>query len=154
MERKIINCTINSTKTIFIARDGEEFMFEEQCDNYEEAQKKLAEIKYSKLVKGNISEYGLFLAGSEEDYYDIVKINSSQDLQILFNAYLWLGYFKEEELAEIKENLEIGEIYFIFRGYDGDSFLRPQTKENMIAPIISAIDDAINIAGLSTDKNE
>lgn len=155
MRTKSINCATNYTKTIFIARDGEEFEDNEQCENYEKAQKTLAEIKYSKLVKCNISEYGLFLAGSEEDYYDIVRINSSQDLEVLLNAYSWMGYPKsEEELAKIKENLKTGEVYLIYRGYDGDAFSNPQTKENIIAPIISAIDEAINRAGLSADKNE
>lgn len=157
MERKIINCTINSTTAIFIARDGEKFESEEQCIKYENAQRTLADIKYSRLVRGSVSEFDLFDAGCEDYEYDIVKVDSLQDLQVLINAYLWNGHIKsEEELAKVKENLKTEEIYFVYRGYGGDSFGdgKPLTKENIIAPIISEIDKAISKAGLSDNKKE
>lgn len=67
-------------KKLYIANDGTVFNNEEECKKHEKTAELMSE--YNKLVKGNISEFDLFLQSGNVDYsYDIIEVNNASDIE-------------------------------------------------------------------------
>lgn len=67
-------------KKLYIANDGTVFNNEEDCKKHERTAELMSE--YNKLVKGNISEFDLFLQSGNVDYsYDIIEVNNASDIE-------------------------------------------------------------------------
>lgn len=78
------------TKVVmYQATDGIQFTTEEECRKYEESAKCALLTRYKPLVINSITENKLFKSvGSEEYEYDVVKINTEQDVETIIHLYM------------------------------------------------------------------
>lgn len=67
----------------YIAKDGTVFDSKTECAKYESTCECVIRSAYKKLVVKSFTEYDLFECGSDENYYDIVKVNTIEDLNAL-----------------------------------------------------------------------
>lgn len=134
--------TIEKTTKIVMyqATDGTQFTTEEECRKYEESAKCALLTRYKPLVIGSITENNLFNGcGSEEYEYDIVKINTEQDVETIIHLYML--YHRAEcyrnSDVSIREKVttayKTGDILFIGRYSCGDDFFNiDHTRDELI----------------------
>lgn len=96
--------TISEVK--YQAADGEIFVKEKDCVEYENTLKCIMKAKYNKLVVKHIKEYEIASFGSEDYYVDVVKLKSKEDVETivhLLNAY---SQRSSEEIEKLMDNLD------------------------------------------------
>lgn len=78
------------TKVVmYQAIDGTQFTTEEECRKYEESAKCALLTRYKPLVINSILESELFKGSSSEEYeYDVVKMNTEQDVETIVHLYM------------------------------------------------------------------
>lgn len=145
---KRIEVTVETTKIMYEAYDGNQFPSKEECAKYEESAKCALLSKYNKYVIRKTNEENLFDAGSEEYDYDIVTIpHDDAEETILQLLYFFNPYLTDERHEENNERYvnrisrakKEKDFLFINRGYcddGGNSFLPTCTfnerKEDML----------------------
>ena len=83
-----------TTYSVYVACDGTEFDTEKACVEYENSAQGVLFARYKSCVINTFSEYELFNVGSDENYIDVVKMETDSDintilqLQILFNGHV------------------------------------------------------------------
>ena len=118
-------------RTEFVAEDGQVFRSEEECKKYEKTCKCVIMSAYKPLVKGTISEYGLYEeCGCEDFYYDLVEIKNENDREIVNKA---LKFAYENARLVIEE--EIGKTIMVAKEYDGSLTGYHTTIDNIINTI-------------------
>lgn len=74
---------------MYQAIDGTQFTTEEECRKYEESAKCALLTRYKPLVINSVTENELFNGtGSEEYEYDVVKMNTEQDVETIIHLYM------------------------------------------------------------------
>lgn len=107
------------TKTVeqitgYRATDGTEFKEKEECVKYEQTCKCVIMSAYQKLVKGTISEYDLIgFTGCDDFYYDIVKPENADELEIL-NKALKFNYSG----SSLTDSSLIGKVLLVGKDYE------------------------------------
>lgn len=126
---------------IYVANDGTEFRSEEECRNYEESARGMLFAKYRKLVVESMSEEDLFGHGSCDNLYNIVKVETQTDADLLLQIVLFENrYLQEDEykdrldtfMSRINRALFEQDFLFVARGYEDDSFWIDGTKNELI----------------------
>ena len=138
---------IKETKTIeevvrveYIAEDGQVFRSEEECQKYEKTCKCVIMSAYKPLVKGTISEYGLYEeCGCEDFYYDLVEIKNENDREIV-NKALKFAY----ENARLVTEEEIGKTIMVAKEYDDLLTGYHTTIDNIINTIKGNYENELN----------
>lgn len=138
-----------STYVVYVACDGTEFESEKACTDYENSAKGVLFARYKSCVIDTFSEYELFKIGSDENYIDVVKMESDSDintilqLQILFN-----GHVKDKNTIwydKLKSYFDKGSIFFILRGYENDCFYISHSLEESLQNTVSKVDNTLRV---------
>ena len=134
--------TITKTVTIYVAIDGTEFDNEKECQVYDNSAKAVINSKYNKLIVKKLCEDCFSKLGNEENIVDIVKVESSNDVDtVLMKMYMEKPYLQEKDYDYRKEEyegyvnraLEEKDYLFINRGYCGeDNFWVMGTRNSFI----------------------
>lgn len=126
---KRVDVTVETTKVVYEAYDGNQFGSKEECAKYEESAKCALLSKYNKYVIRKTNELNLFDAGSDEYDYDIVTIPDDYAEQVVLQVlYLFNSYLTDEKYEDNNERYvnrisrakEEKDFLFISRGYCGD----------------------------------
>lgn len=120
--------TIEETKG-WMATDGTFFEDIEECKKYEKTCKGVIMGAYKQLVKGYVTEYGLFETGSEEYGYDIIEIKSAQDLETINKAFEFYGANK------ILGNEYIGKTIMTNKEWNGELYGYVVTLDEFISNV-------------------
>lgn len=132
-------------KTRYQAIDGEMFDTREECIKYDNTAKAVLMSKYNKLVKKSISEYNFMDMGCEDNDFDLVILNSKEDVDTLKQLYcLMNGYdikhddnngWRDEAFAKIDRSFKNNDPLLVGkRLYDGCFWING-TKSEMIKKI-------------------
>lgn len=115
------------------AIDGTLFTNREECEAYEGSARLVLKERFSKLVVDTSTEYDLFSAGSSEEDVYVVKVSSTNDINLVLQYYIltnsWVqdsdtGKEMIKELSEkLEEALAKDEVIFIGENYEGDLYL-------------------------------
>ena len=141
------------TVDVYEAIDGTRFSDKAECEKYEKSAKCLLLSKYNKLVIKRDSEYNICRCGSEDEYVDIVKILCREDIDVIMqtlgviNPHLLEEGYKEkydEYQGILIKAWEEGDLVFIYRGYDNNSFSIEEALSNRITNIAKACECAIS----------
>lgn len=133
--------TTTTTYEVYVASDGTEFINAGDCRTYEQGIECILYAKYNPLVVGNIGEFDLLQAGSDENCVDVVSCKTQADADVvkqvflLENSYLKEDGYKErcvKYLAEIDRATEEDNLLFIGRGYEKDNFYLIGTRNELI----------------------
>lgn len=147
MER--VNKERKSTYVVYVACDGTEFETEKECIDYEKSARGVLFARYKSCVINTFSECELFNVGSDENYIDVVKMETDSDintilqLQILFN-----GHIKDRNTIwydKIKSYFDKGSIFFILRGYENDCFWVSSSLEESIQNLVNKVDNTLKV---------
>jgi hypothetical protein len=119
----------NVNKTVYQAIDGTEFINKEECRKYEDTALACINARYRKLVVHTSDEYTLFEAGSEDNIVEVVNLQSSKDVDIVFQMWLYYNSYHskntdicDERLNKLTICSENSHLLFVYRGYEGDCF--------------------------------
>lgn len=118
-------------KVVYEAVDGTFFTSKEECRKYEESAEEVVRARYDKLLLGQATEMELYDIGCEDTMYDIIRIESEEDL---FNANM-LAEFTELGSMKIDPKY-IGKTLIVYRG-------QPCYDENYFYPV-GTIDEVLN----------
>lgn len=145
---KRVEVTVETTKVVYEAYDGNQFADMEECSEYEESAKCALLSKYNKYIIRKTTECDLFYAGSEDYDYDVVTIPDDYAEQVILQVlYLFNPCLREENNKKDNERCvnrvsrakEEKDYLFISRGYrgDGDDSFYPtctfnEHKENIL----------------------
>lgn len=134
--------TIEKTTKVVMyqATDGTQFTTEEECRKYEESAKCALLTRYKPLVINSITENELFNGtGSEEYEYDVVKMNTEQDVETIIHLYMLYHrsdcYRNNDDLVREKVTAayKTRNILFIGRHSCGDDFFNiDHTRDELI----------------------
>ena len=117
-----------STYEMYVATDGTEFYNREQCKKYEESAKGMLLTKYRDMyLLKSITEYDLFNCGSKEYTIDIVKVETSEAVDLILRLLLLFRENKDDTearrrnwLHQLQECQTNDSVLLIGRGYDCD----------------------------------
>ena len=138
-----------TTYTVYVACDGTEFDTEKACSDYEYSAKGVLFARYKSCVINTFSEYELFKVGSDDNYIDVVKMETDSDintilqLQILFN-----GHVKDKNTIwydKLKSYFDKGSTFFILRGYENDCFYVSNSLEESIQNLVNRVDNTLKV---------
>lgn len=130
-----------TTKVVmYQATDGTQFTTEEECRKYEESAKCALLTRYNSLVINSVTENELFNgAGSEEYEYDVVKMNTEQDVETVIHLYMLYHMSdcyrsKDDSIREkITTAYKTRDILLIGRYSCGDDFFNiDHTRDELI----------------------
>ena len=150
---KIVKEEKKYTVEVYEAIDGTRFSDKAECEIYEKSAKCLLLSKYNKLVIKKDFEYNIFGCGSEDDYVDIVKILCKEDIDVIMQTLgVISSYMLKEDYKERYDKCQDilvkawneGDLVFIYRGYDNNSFSIEETLSNRITNIAKACECAIS----------
>ncbi len=127
-------------EVVYIANDGTEFTSSEECTKYEESAKCVIMTKYKKLVVATKSESEIYTIGSDEYFYDFVKVSTKEDCDIVMQAFFFFNKNCSEEVINKNLNvlgkaLEEKDLLLICRGYEEDAFGWLQAKSQILEEI-------------------
>ena len=125
---QVIQKQKTTTYEIYVATDGTEFYNIEECRKYEESAKGMLSTKYRDMcVLKSISEYNLYECGSEEYTIDVVKVETSEAVDLVLQLLiLYKGNRGDTEarrrnwLHQLQECQTNNSVLLIGRGYDCD----------------------------------
>lgn len=130
------------------ATDGTIFDSGEKCIEYEKTVECVLMARYKALVLLRSNEYELFGIGSENNHVDILKVNNSEDIKVVLEAYSFINANNSSttRIQEINEILvkamDNDDYVFIGRGYDEDCFWFEGTG-NVIIKKLEKLDEII-----------
>lgn len=127
-------------EVVYIANDGTEFSMESECRKYEESAKCVIMTKYKKLVVATKSESEIYTIGSDEYFYDFVKVSTKEDCDIVMQAFFFFNKNCSEEVINQNLNvlgkaLEEKDLLLICRGFEEDTFGWLQAKSQILEEI-------------------
>lgn len=134
--------TTTQTYYEYEAIDGTIFSDIEECQKHDKTARCINRAKYNTLVLGKeYTEYGLFGVGSDDDYVDLIKVKSQDDIDIVMKT--WMSYntcYQEDTYKNtvkdtynmLKKAMEDDDIVFINHGYNNDNFWIVGTQHSMI----------------------
>ena len=140
--------------TQYEAADGTLFNDANECRKYENSAHAVLLTRYKTLVINRFCEEDLFGVGSCEYYVEIIKITSSEDIDLILQLIvLYNPHFGKdlERLALYREQLntamEDDDIVFIGRGYsnDDDNFYIMDSLTNFLNNIVKKCDPGSKI---------
>lgn len=144
MEEVIKPKTVYETK--YIASDGTEFSVKEECAKYEESLKCVLFTGLKSLIVKTTSECTLFDTGSDDDCVIAIRMNDAEEKAKLMN-YLSHEYRHSRnyasEMAEADKRYKIGETYFIYVGWEFDSFCYMGTAEEIVNRIKNTLNSIL-----------
>lgn len=143
MKEVKVDITVKNQKSVYVAADGEQFSDHDICVDYEIAKTKVTNYNYQKLVKGVVSECELFDCECDDYGYDVVTINSKEDIQTVAEQALWQSSCHQHSKEDYAKKLKVGETYFIGTGYCNDDFYYPVTKQDIIDKLTSRLDKSL-----------
>ena len=74
--------------TIYIAVDGTQFNFKEECERYENSAKGVLHGKFSRLIINNqYTEYSLFKCGCDDNTVVVVELPTEADVDTVLQTY-------------------------------------------------------------------
>ena len=120
------------------AADGTIFDSKEKCIEYEKTVECVLMARYKSLVLLKSSDYELFGIGSDDSPVDILKVNDSEDIKVVLEAYSFANRVNtsNERMQEINKSLmkamDNDDYVFIGRGYDEDCFWFEGTGNEII----------------------
>ena len=116
--------TVYETK--YIASDGTEFSVKEECIKYEESLKCVLLTGLKSLIVKTTTECTIFGTGSDEDDSVIaIKLNDAEGKVKLMNylSHEYQGYSSyASKMIEVNKRYQIGETYFIYVGWNFETF--------------------------------
>lgn len=126
--------TVYETK--YIASDGTEFSVKEECAKYEESLECVLLTGLKSLIVKKTSECALFGTGSGDDCVIAIRLNDAEGKAKLMN-YLSHEYYRHSSnyasaVAEADKRYKIGETYFVYVGWEFESFCYMGTAEEII----------------------
>ena len=136
--------TIEENYTVYEATDGTEFTDFQECQKYEKSALGVLMVKYKKLVTATDVECSIFWTGSDENAYDIVKVDTQEDADIIMQIMLLCNpHLNEDDNSRLKERawkkiqscvgMEEGNRLLVYRGYGNDEFCVETTYLDVIA---------------------
>lgn len=122
---------------VYEASDGTEFTNRDECLKYEESAKCVLLTKYDQMDIVDTCEEGVFTVGCEDNSYDIVKVDTEKDAELIMQiTLLYQNYLQNEKYSEIRDRKWnmikscIGDVdnrLIVYRGYCGDDDFNPVT---------------------------
>jgi hypothetical protein len=103
MKKVTVEKTVHETK--YQAADGEIFVKEGDCVEYENTLKCIIRAKYNKLVVKHLKEYELAPFGNEDYYIDVVKLKTKEDVETIIHLINLYTQRSLEEIEELMNNL-------------------------------------------------
>jgi len=147
--------TTTQTYIEYEAIDGTIFDNKDACAEYEKTLQCINQAKYNDLViKKDCTEYGLFGVGNEDDYVDLIKVKSQDDIDTVMKTWLYYNTLYQEDKYKDKVNntynmlkkaMEVDDIIFVNHGYEGNDFWFEGTQQGMI--------DRMTSLSITDDKN-
>ena len=141
------------------ATDGTLFDNKDECQIYENTAKCLMLSKYIDLIIKTDTEYNIYGAGSEDYNIDVIKLKSSNDvdliirLWILHNQYIGEDYNKINDMhSKLTTAFRRQQFFFIGRGYKNDTYWPLNSLNNVVERIVTFCDDSACIEIL--DRND
>ena len=145
--------TTTQTYYEYEAIDGTIFDNKDTCAEYEKTLKCINQAKYNDLViKKDCTEYGLFGVGNEDDYVELIKVKSQDDIDIVMKTWMSYHTFYQEDKYKDKVNdtynmlkkaMEVDDIIFVNHGYEGNDFWFEGTQHGMMDRM-NALNELIN----------
>lgn len=139
--------TTTQTYIEYEAIDGTIFDNKDACAEYEKTLKCINQAKYNDLViKKDCTEYGLFGVGNEDDYVDLIKVKSQDDIDTVMKTWMSYHTFYQEDKYKkrvddtynmLKKAMEVDDIIFVNHGYEGNDFWFEGTQHGMIDRMMS-----------------
>lgn len=87
------------------AADGEIFVKEGDCVEYENTLKCIIRAKYNKLVVKHLKEYEIASFGNEDYYIDVVKLKTKEDVETIIHLINLHSQRSTEEIEKLMDNL-------------------------------------------------
>ena len=148
--------TTTQTYYEYEAIDGTIFNDKDTCAEYEKTLKCINQAKYNNLIiKKDCTEYDLFGVGSEDDYIDLIKVKSQDDIDIVMKTWMSYRTFYQEDKYKkqvdntynmLKKAMEVDDIIFVNHGYECNDFWFIGTQHGMIDRMMSL--------SITDDKNK
>lgn len=111
--------------TFYQAIDGTEFAIKDECIKYDASAYAVINSKYRKLVTHTTTEYDLFMAGSEDNTVEVIKLNNNHDIDVVFQMWSYINKHSANNettclnvLEKLESCLKQSGILFIYRGYE------------------------------------
>lgn len=125
---------------VYQAIDGTEFRDKHECEEYEASAYAVINSKYRNLVAHTTTEYDLFMAGSEENTVEVIKLNNNHDIDVVFQMWSYINKHSANNettclnvLKKLESYLKQSGILFIYRGYEEEySFCIMSSYESYI----------------------
>ena len=126
------------------ACDGTLFRDKAECKKYDNSAKAVLLSQYNKLIVKEASEYEIFGSGTEDNYVEVIKVNSEHDVDVVMKLLGVLSPcmlrddFKDnynQKRATLEEAVNTKDIVFIYRGYEKDCFCIDGTLTSRIKHI-------------------
>lgn len=96
-------------KTVYESRykaiDGEVFVYENDCKNYERTLKCITKAKYNKLIAKHLRESDIVSFANDENYIDVVKLKTKEDIETVTKLLLLYRNYSVEGTEELMNNL-------------------------------------------------
>lgn len=122
---------------VYEASDGTEFTNRDECLKYEGSAKCVLFTKYNEMDIVDTYEEGIFTVGCEDNDYDIVKVSTEKEAELIMQiTLLCQNYLQNEKCSETRDKKWnmikscIGDEdnrLIIFRGCCGDDDFNPAT---------------------------
>lgn len=144
---KEIKQEVKRTETItkYKANDGTIFDDRDECMKYENSAKCVLISKYKKLVKKSISEYDFMSIGYEDNDFDLVILNSKEDVDTLKQLYCLMNWYdikqddnngwRDKAFATIDKSFNNNDPLLVGKRLYDECFWINGTKSEMIKKI-------------------
>lgn len=125
---------------VFVASDGTEFSFRDECEKYEESALGVLMTKIKPLVIKEICTEDIHGYGSCDETVWVLKPTTQEHADIILQMYLLINpHMKNDDYAHyverakklIQRALDENDILFVGRGYEMDSFWFVGTRNSM-----------------------
>jgi hypothetical protein len=127
MEKITVERVVKESR--YKALDGEVFINEGDCKDYERTLKCITKAKYNKLIVKHLRESDIVSFANYESYIDVVKLKTKEDIETVTKLLLLHRNYSVEsteelmnDLAKIKEDKEDYLLLYAGNEYDDDSY--------------------------------
>lgn len=103
MKEFIIEKTVYEFR--YKAIDGEVFINENDCKDYERTLKCITKANYNKLIVKHLTESDIVSFASDESYIDIVKLKTKEDIETITKLLLLYRNYSVEDTEKLMNNL-------------------------------------------------
>lgn len=131
------------------ALDGTIFSSEEECIKYENSAAFVLKSRYKKLVIKETDEWNLFKFGSEDEFIDVIKLQSEKDIDLVLQLnYLCNPHIKDDLIDKLRKILERAynenTLVFISKGDEYNTSFWIRTSESEMSDTISELYKLVN----------